>query len=96
MRPSRRLGSVSPHRVANELKSANWPSFMALCVETTKPRKAPGLAQVTVSVSPSTLMVLVSSGLVAGGFTTEPSVIEYLLPWHSQLMVSVTFATGQF
>ena len=27
--------------------------------------------------------------------TTEPSVIEYLLPWQSQLIVSVTVATMQ-
>jgi hypothetical protein len=52
--------------------------------------------QVTVSVSPSTSIVLGGSGDGAGGLTTEPSVIEYLLPWQSQLIVSVTFATGQF
>jgi hypothetical protein len=37
-------------------------------------------AQVTVRVSPSTLIVFVGSGWGAGGLTTEPSVIEYLLP----------------
>ena len=52
-------------------------------------------AHVTVSVSPSTSIVLAGSGLGAGGLTTEPSVIEYLLPWQSQLIVSVTVATGQ-
>ena len=46
-------------------------------------------------VSPSTLMVFGGSGLGAGGLTTEPSVIEYLLPWQSQLIVLVTVATGQ-
>ena len=49
----------------------------------------------TVRVSPSTLIVLAGNGLGAGGFTTEPSVIEYLLPWQSQLIVSVTVATVQ-
>jgi hypothetical protein len=48
-----------------------------------------------VIVSPSTVTVLGASGLGAGPFTTEPSVIEYLLPWQSQLIVSVTSATGQ-
>jgi hypothetical protein len=37
-------------------------------------------AQVTVRVSPSTLIVFGGSGWGAGGLTTEPSVIEYLLP----------------
>jgi len=36
--------------------------------------------QVTTRLSPSTLIVFSGSGLGAGGFTTEPSVIEYLLP----------------
>jgi len=50
---------------------------------------------VTVRLSPSTLIIFAGSGLGAGGFSTEPSVIEYLLPWQSQLIVSVTVATGQ-
>ena len=36
--------------------------------------------QVTTRLSPSTLIVFSGSGLGAGGFTTDPSVIEYLLP----------------
>ena len=44
-------------------------------------------SQVTVRVSPSTLIVFAGSGWGAGGFTTEPSVIEYLLPWQGQLIV---------
>ena len=42
-------------------------------------RRAPEL-QLTTRLSPSTLIVFSGSGLGAGGFTTEPSVIEYLLP----------------
>ena len=44
-------------------------------------------------MSPSTLIVFGGSGLGAGGLTTEPSVIEYLLPWQGQLIVSVTVST---
>jgi hypothetical protein len=50
---------------------------------------------VTVSVSPLTLIVFGGSGFGAGGFTTAPSVIEYLLPWHGQLIVLVTVSTRQ-
>ena len=49
----------------------------------------------TVGVSPSSLIVFSGSGLGAGGFTTEPSVIEYLLPWQGQLIVFVTVSTRQ-
>jgi hypothetical protein len=46
-------------------------------------------------VSPLTLIVFAGSGFGAGGFTTEPSVIEYLLPWQGQLIVLVTVPTTQ-
>ena len=49
----------------------------------------------TVSVSPLTLIVFGGNGFGAGGFTTAPSVIEYLLPWHGQLIVLVTVSTRQ-
>ena len=52
--------------------------------------------EVTVRLSPSTVTVFGARGLGAGGFTTEPSVMENLLPWQLQLIVSVTSATGQF
>jgi hypothetical protein len=50
---------------------------------------------VTVSESPLTLIVFGGKGFGAGGFTTEPSVIEYLLPWQGQLIVFVTLSTRQ-
>lgn len=36
---------------------------------------------------PSILIAMGASGLVAGPWTTEPSVMLYLLPWQGQLMV---------
>ena len=38
-------------------------------------------------LSPWTVIRLSSRGLSAGGFTTEPSAILNLLPWHGQLIV---------
>ena len=44
-------------------------------------------------MSPLTLIVFGGSGRGAGGFTTEPSVIEYLLPWQGQLIVVAMLST---
>ena len=51
--------------------------------------------QDTDTESPWTCTVRAGNGRVAGPLTTEPSVIENLLPWQLQLIVSVTVATGQ-
>src|SRR3954453_20685745 len=49
----------------------------------------------TTTLSPLTVTGVSASGLVAGGFTTEPSLMENLLPWHLQLMEPpATSATG--
>jgi hypothetical protein len=44
-------------------------------------------------VSPLTLIVFGGSGRGAGGFTTEPPMIEYLLPWQGQLIAMVMLST---
>ena len=36
---------------------------------------------------PTTLIAIAASGLVAGPFTTEPSLMLNLLPWHGHWMV---------
>jgi hypothetical protein len=87
---------VPPHKAPNDVRNPAIGRYLRLCAE--KRSRRPGLmerAQVTVRVSPSTLIVFAGSGWGAGGLMTEPSVIEYLLPWQSQLIVSVTDATGQ-
>ena len=71
---------VFPHRATDLGRISQFGRHSRPCVE--KPR-GPGRGpepQVTTRLSPSTLIVFSGSGLGAGGFTTEPSVIEYLLP----------------
>src|SRR6266487_3460909 len=52
--------------------------------------------QATVISSPLTVTVLAANGAGAGPPWTEPSAIEYLLPWHGQLIVpSLTVETVQ-
>jgi hypothetical protein len=41
----------------------------------------------TTTFPPDTVTFASGSGEAAGGFTTEPSLMENLLPWHGQLMV---------
>src|SRR4051812_46092082 len=56
----------------------------------------PGRRQTsTTTLSPLTVTGVSASGLLAGGCTTEPSLMENLLPWHLQLMEPpATSATG--
>ena len=48
--------------------------------------------QLTVMSSPLTVTLSAPRGLVAGPWTTEPSLIENLLPWHLQSMSSPTIS----
>jgi hypothetical protein len=49
----------------------------------------------TTTRPPETVTLASLSGAGAGGFTTDPSSMEYLLPWHWQLIVPpVTEVTG--
>jgi len=60
-------------------ESASSVAIRGLCGEPAGRGRGPE-PQVTTRLSPSTLIVFSGSGLGAGGFTTDPSVIEYLLP----------------